>query len=110
MILKIATPGPNGNGTGWRFIDNVKEVSSYQIVLDDYNKSVESGSEYGYKDVFLTYHDLNYGTGLLKQVGNVRYDIIGMVAYMKDGSYNVYIADLAVYVMSDEGKTIERIN
>jgi|ERR1041385_1843053 hypothetical protein len=115
MILKIAT------GNGWTFIDNVKEVHVEEYLGDRYNKEADAGRRTAYADVFLHYHRLNDdGTiamdkSKMDQPGKPITDLrdwkyVELLPTFNNGEVKLYVADLAVYLMSEAGKTIERIN
>ena len=104
MVLKIA-----GND-GWKFIDGIKEVFMKKISIDKWEPRE-------YDDVFLYYHSLlgETGKGIVGIKRNDGYDesvdrVVEVTVKLENNEYKVYIADLAVYLLSNEGKTIERIN
>ena len=103
MILKIAV------NEGWKFIDGIKEVYVEKVDINNWQSRM-------YSDVFLTYHNFVSETGK-GVIGIRKNDNCGDInapsevsAEFLDGSHKVYLADLSVYILSNEGKTVERIN
>lgn len=111
MILKIAT----GSGTGaWRFIDKISEVNVRPTSPEIYNK------EYAGHGRYFDLVELNYvvstdgNATLLFQEGvplpKAPDNIVKEIWTNRNGdNYNILL-DVECYLMSDEGKTIERIN
>jgi hypothetical protein len=105
MILKIAYDG-------WKFIDNIKEPH-----IRFYQKSDET---LVWDEAFLLHHDVmiegssdkpDRRVGFrAKEVMNEPLPGILSVSYLKDGQYYKIMTDCTVYLMNDEGKTIERLN
>lgn len=104
MILKIAV------NEGWKFIDGIKEIYVEKVDIKNWTSRI-------YSDVFLTYHTLVSETG--KGVIGIRKndncgDLLNVPSEVSvefsDGSHNFYLVDLSVYILSNEGKTVERIN
>lgn len=112
MILKIST------SDGWKFYDNIKEFLSNKLMLPEYNK-IDATLNRKFHAVYLIYCTLQPDGRITKNVpANVPvetdYDkdtcIVELVPTFRNGESEIYIADSAVYLLSDEGKTIERIN
>lgn len=108
MILKIAT------GNGWRFLDKVKELHVEEFASEvAFNKQDKPGSGI-YDNVFLHYHELKANRTVKRNDSlcnsNKFVSLVEIIPTFIGGESKVYLADLAVYLMSDEGKTVERIN
>lgn len=102
MILKIAC------GDGWRLIDNIAEITTSEMSPQKYEKEYGAAGR-NYEWVFLTHYTLT-DKGLTLNTADCILPLKEMVVYFKDGKSAAYINDRLTFVMSDEGKTIERIN
>lgn len=103
MVLKIKTIN------GWKFIDGIVEINVEETSPDKYN------TDYGghgrlYDDMFLYYHKCDKALTVIdnNNVNNMGVKEIHFAH--KSGANKTFIADTFVYLLSDEGKTIERIN
>ena len=107
MILKFSY------AEGWHFIDRIKEVQVRCIDIESYNKEILDGLKTSYANVFFSYHHLE-PDGSIRE--NSKHHESGttpkvqIYATTNNGELDVYLADLSVFLLSDEGKTIERIN
>lgn len=102
MILKIET-----HGNGWRFIDSIATLHTDVMNTEKYKKEY-GGMGRTYDGVFLTLYAQKDGE-LICETENCL-PVKEIIAYFKDGHSENYLTDRTVYLMSDEGKTIERIN
>lgn len=106
MVLKIHLP----TESGWKFIDGIKEPTVKYLdrnTVDDVKT---------YHEVFLGCHKVVDNKVLLK-AENIEADKerpIGLVEIWyrngEDNNYSAILIDITTYLLSDEGKTIERIN
>ena len=100
MILKIAT------GVGWRYFDGIDDVTTTVA------KNVKDVT---YDDLFLWVNTIKPNGDLKPEgsLGQTGQTVVQLLVRKHRGDRieeKLYLADLAVYLMSDEGKTIERIN
>lgn len=103
MILKIETVT-----NSWRFIDSIAIVHTDIITPEKYKKQYD-GNGRAYNSVLLSYYEQKDGE-LIRTTENCSFSIKEITAYFKDNRSENYLTDRTVYLMSDEGKTIERIN
>ena len=108
MILKIY-----GN-EGWNFKDKVKNVFVKPLEVTQYNNNE---NRIVWDDVFISRYKLEDKTfnilqsdGFFESHNSNELKIVKISVMFESGLYNTYLVDSAVYLMSDEGKTIERIN
>jgi hypothetical protein len=113
MILKIST------SEGWKFYDNIKEILSSKKMLPQYNEEVAPLNKKFYAN-YLVYCTLQTDGRITKNMPSIvpvvetGYDkdtsVIELVPTFRNGETEIYIADCAVYLLADDGKTIEKIN
>jgi hypothetical protein len=100
MILKIYT------GHGWYYMDDVKSVSI--------KKDMTNVKDFPYDDCFLTNHDTDANQNIVPKALHVAVnsdpDVSLVGAQSRDDTWRWIIADMAIFLMNDEGRTIERIN
>lgn len=114
MVLKLAMV------EGWKFVDRVREASTAEIVAGETELVFSS-----FNDTILFHHDATgecavgkegvyklFRKGAPSDAGSPSPcpKAFSVLVEMKDGGSRLYLSDLAVYLLSDEGKTIERIN
>jgi len=90
MILKIKADHPD---SGWWFYDNIHRVKTGEITKAQYDGSTE------FYD-FVTGYDRVSSDG-----GTFRY--LGVL--FRDGNEKAFAVNTRTYLMSDDGKTIERL-
>lgn len=122
MILKIAT-GDNA----WRFIDRIKSIQTFHYTSQKYNEQYLNAVTRQYDDFFLNYHTIGevskndptkiYGNAIpdifwqaKSTTVDAEWGLVELIPVLDNGMIQVYLADLSVYLLSDEGKTIERIH
>jgi hypothetical protein len=86
MILKIATE------KGWKFSDNIKDFYYTLLSAKEYK---EANKKYTFYNLIHHSDDCSFKELFLE---------------LKNGGSEIWITDSEFYLMSDEGKTIERIN
>ena len=102
MVLKIAYEG------GWRFIDKIKEVFVTPVNISDFANNKEQNRNFD--EVFFTNLKIS-GNEIIPILGQEPLDsrVCQLTVLMNNDEHKQYLADLAIYLLSDEGKTIERI-
>jgi hypothetical protein len=112
MILKIST------SEGWKFYDNIKEFLSNKLTLPQYNNT-DAVMNRTFHANYLVYCVLQPdGKITLNTPGNLPVEIgkendtsvVELIPTFRNGENEIYIADCAVYLLADDGKTIEKIN
>ena len=114
MVLKLATE------YGWVFIDGVKEINVNAVDIQKYNETLHfSDGDYirqgytptgkFYNNIILFHHKMNEGK-IYSNDTNVEFGVVELIPTLNNGEQLIYITDLAAYLLSDIGKTIERIN
>ena len=103
MVLKIDYKD------GWQFVDKIKEIFVTPINVVKFAEDKEQNRNFD--EVFFTNMDI-VGNKIVPRPEGTPTDskICEVVVLMNNGEYKRYLADLAIYLLSDEGKTIERIN
>lgn len=95
MVLKIAT------GTGWLFVDGVKRLDVRPTTNIDGLVA---------KDIIFTHNRIKENGDIESTETGCNYPAVRLFATMENSDADFYFADLAVYLMSNDGKTIERVN
>jgi len=102
MVLKFA------DVNGWQFIDKVKKLTQTPIDVKEFNN--DGGLAVRTFDEIVLYSYNIFQEILIPIGGQSENNIKYINAYLEDGSNFYLLSDLAIYLLSDEGKTIERIN
>lgn len=102
MILKINT------SRGWRFIDGITELNNETMTPEIYEKEYKSHGR-AYDMIVLFYHTLDE-KGLHNNSSEASWSIREIWFKSKNTDAQTCLIDSEAYLMSDEGKTIERIN
>ena len=98
MILKIKNNRTKNETQGWRLIDQVKTVVFDHIPYEEFEIWKEQKmNKNNYKKFFI--YDKNQK--------NEEYSII-YVEY-KDKTGDIFVTDYDVYILNDEGKTVEKV-
>ena len=98
MILKIATE------KGWKFSDNIRHLYVDNIGVNDYN---EYKKKYNYTN--LLKHTIKNDDSIVQttlEVSHLKEIFLEGIL----GGDEIWLTDSETYIMTDEGKTIERIN
>ena len=106
MILKLES-----NENGWLFIDNIQRVCVEPTSVEKYTKDY-GGNGRTWDGVYLQYYSEKDGT-IVNKSNVTSFPVKEITAYFNDGgSYDKqsFLVDGVTYLMSDEGRTVERIN
>jgi hypothetical protein len=101
---------------GWKFIDRIADATVFAVDVENGKFVVSS-----FTDTVLVHHrffgkvgEEEEGMGLHSNVASSTpgpaISVVSVRATMNDGSTRLYLSDAAVYLLSDTGKTIERLN
>ena len=98
MIIKMQV-----NGNGWEVIDNLKDVEYYII---DENCASSHDKDIGLPMNPVNYDEVYYGNSSEESFPTS----VFVKAYRESGRSVGIMANLAVYLLNDNGKTIEKLN
>lgn len=97
MILKIQS------GKGWRYLEGVSEFGS-----QDFEKSTIR-PKLIFEEIIINHHHLQ-NDEIVPDKTNMGFPMKHIWFKNKSSEIKQYLVDSETYLMSDEGKTIERIN
>ena len=103
MIIKINTGYGKANGdSNWKYIDAVHDLECDRIIRS------EAIEKYGYE----TNESTQLSSIWYEQYGTCSQDSNMLIMNYENilGGYNAIITNCPVYILNDNGKTIERIN
>lgn len=106
MILKVQT-----KDNGWRFHGDVRDVKVRSLSKNQYNHGIDEGVP-NYMEIdkdALTQQFEKFNDDNLELTTDVKY-ICKVIAFSAHNKYEILYTNLAAYLISGCGKTIERIN
>jgi len=111
MILKIRSGMKNADAEGWDYFDNIEEFHSYD--WGEYRlrieKQPEGGEAWRVEQPGSPVTNHRYDKIFIQEGSEDESYIKLMILNMKDGSQKIIATNTETYLLSDDGKTVDRL-